>query len=74
MMRLLDHFINESTEVTDVYNSVTGITHEREFFDHEKFARLIVQNCIRSFGQTRTEPSLEIYCLQRLGIEDEQST
>lgn len=68
-MRLLDHFINESTEVTDVYNSVTGITHEREFFDHEKFARLIVQQSIICFGQTRTEPSLEEFCLKRLGIE-----
>lgn len=68
-MRLLDHFINESTEVIDVYNSLTGITHEREFFDHEKFAQLIVQSCIRSFGQTRTEPSLEAFCLKQLGIE-----
>lgn len=60
-MKLLDHFINEcTTEEKDGF----------KYFDREKFARLITQHNIRCFGQTRTEPSLETYCLQRLGIEE----
>ena len=43
-----------------------------ETFDKEKFARLIVQECIWAFGETRTEPSLEKYILDRLGIDHER--
>ena len=39
--------------------------------DLEKFAQLIVQECIWAFGETRTEPSLEKYILDRLGINNE---
>jgi hypothetical protein len=42
-----------------------------ETFDKEKFARLIVLECIRAFGETRTEPSLEKYILDRLEINHE---
>ena len=42
-----------------------------ETFDKEKFARLIVQECIWAFGKTRTEPSLEKYILDRLEINHE---
>ena len=42
-----------------------------ETFDKQKFARLIVQECIWAFGETRTEPSLEKYILDRLGINHE---
>jgi hypothetical protein len=37
----------------------------------EKFAELIVRECIWAFGETRTEPSLEKYILDRLGINNE---
>jgi hypothetical protein len=37
----------------------------------EKFAELIVQECIWAFGETRTEPSLERYILDQLGINNE---
>jgi hypothetical protein len=37
----------------------------------QKFARLIVQECIWAFGETRTEPSLERYILDRLDINNE---
>lgn len=40
-------------------------------FDKEKFARLIVQECIWAFHETRTEPSLEKFILDRLGINNE---
>jgi len=36
---------------------------------NEKFAELIVQECIRAFGETRTEPSLEKFILDRLGAD-----
>jgi hypothetical protein len=36
---------------------------------NEKFAELIVQECIWAFGETRTEPSLEKFILDRLGAE-----
>jgi len=39
--------------------------------DPEKFALLIVRQCIRAFHETRTEPSLEKYILDRLGINNE---
>ena len=35
---------------------------------YARFAELIVQECIWAFGETRTEPSLEKYILDRLGI------
>jgi hypothetical protein len=41
----IQEFILEATVTTDVYNPDTGITHYREFFDHEKFAELIVKEC-----------------------------
>jgi hypothetical protein len=41
----IQEFILEATVTTDVYNPDTGITHYREFFDHEKFAELIVREC-----------------------------
>ena len=37
----------------------------------KKFAQLIVQECIWAFGETRTEPSLEKYILDRLGVNHE---
>jgi hypothetical protein len=42
-----------------------------ETFDKERFTRLIVLECIRAFGETRTEPSLEKYILDRLGLNHE---
>ena len=43
----IQEFILEATVTTDVYNPDTGITHYREFFDHEKFAELIVRECAK---------------------------
>jgi len=36
---------------------------------NKRFAELIVQECIWAFGETRTEPSLEKFILDRLGVE-----
>ena len=46
----------------------SGMVIPEEKLDVTKFARLIVQECIWAFGETRTEPSLEKYILDRLGI------
>ena len=46
MNERIQEFILQATETTDVYNPDTGITHYREFFDHEKFAELIVKECL----------------------------
>ncbi len=46
MNERIQEFILQATVTTDVYNPDTGITHYREFFDHEKFAELIVRECI----------------------------
>lgn len=42
---------------------------DRVTFDKEKFAALIVAQCVWAFGETRFEPSLEKYILTKLGIE-----
>ena len=36
----------QATDTVEIVNPDTGITHHREFFDKEKFAELIVQECI----------------------------
>jgi hypothetical protein len=46
MNERIQEFILQATVTTDVYNPDTGITHYREFFDHEKFAELIVKECL----------------------------
>jgi hypothetical protein len=46
MNKRIQEFILEATETVDVYNPDTGITHHRDFFDHEKFAELIAWECI----------------------------
>ena len=48
MNERIQEFILQATETTDVYNPDTGITHYREFFDHEKFAELIVVECAKA--------------------------
>lgn len=35
----------------------------------EEFAKMIVHECIRLFGVTRTEPSLEKFILERLEVK-----
>ena len=36
----------QATDTVEIVNPDTGITHHREFFDKEKFAELIVAECI----------------------------
>jgi hypothetical protein len=41
----IQEFILQCTETVPFVNEDSGITHHREFFDHEKFAELIVKEC-----------------------------
>ena len=38
---------------------------------YQEFAKMIVQECIYLFGVTRTEPSLEKFIFDRLGVKYE---
>jgi len=37
----------QATDTVEIVNPDTGITHNREFFDKEKFAELIVRECAK---------------------------
>lgn len=37
----------QCTDTVEIYNDVTGITHQREFFDKERFVKLIVAECLQ---------------------------
>jgi hypothetical protein len=56
MNERIQEFILQATETTDVYNPDTGITHYRDFFDHEKFAELIVKECASELIRWKDEP------------------
>lgn len=45
MNDIIKTFEAQCTDTVEIYNDVTGITHEREFFDKERFAELIVREC-----------------------------
>jgi len=42
--------IEQATDTIEIVNPDTGITHYREFFDKEKFAELIVRECVQVGG------------------------
>jgi hypothetical protein len=46
MNERIQEFILQCTDTIEVVNEDSGITHHREFFDHEKFAELIVGECL----------------------------
>jgi hypothetical protein len=70
--------IEQATDTIEIVNPDTGITHYREFFDKEKFAELIVQECIDIIapytvrmsrpGEEYLHPILEIK--QHFGVEE----
>jgi len=39
----------QATDVIEIVNPDTGVTHSREFFDKEKFAKLIIIECAGLF-------------------------
>jgi hypothetical protein len=46
MNERIRQLIEQATDTIEIVNPDTGITHYREFFDKEKFAELIVQQCV----------------------------
>ena len=46
MNEQIEQLALQATDTIEIVNPDTGITHNREFFDKEKFALLIVQECI----------------------------
>ena len=46
MNERIRQLIEQATDTIEIVNPDTGITHYREFFDKEKFAELIVKECL----------------------------
>jgi hypothetical protein len=46
MNERIEQLALQATDTIEIVNPDTRITHNREFFDKEKFALLIVQECI----------------------------
>jgi hypothetical protein len=75
MNERIQEFILQATVTTDVYNPDTGITHYREFFDHEKFAELIVAECTTVIEQNLFQGigwNTSRAVRRHFGIEDEE--
>ena len=41
----IQELIKQCTDIVEIVNPDTNITHHREFFNKEKFAELIVREC-----------------------------
>jgi hypothetical protein len=50
MNERIEQLALQSTDTIEVVNPDTGITHNREFFNKEKFAQLIVGECIKTLA------------------------
>ncbi len=72
MNERIQEFILQATVTTDVYNPDTGITHYREFFDHEKFAELIVRECCSAIrlDDAFNGGKFQRTILQHFGVEE----
>ncbi len=47
MNERIKELAEQATDTVEIVNPDTGITHHREFFDKEKFAELIVRECMK---------------------------
>ena len=70
MNEQIEQLAEQATSIVEMVGP-EGYTSSYAKFDREKFALLIVRQCIRAFHETRTEPSLEKFILDRLGINNE---
>ena len=69
MNERIEQLALQSTDTIEVVNPDTGITHNREFFNKEKFAQLIVQECIRiDVENPDAAPGVEI--AKHFGVEE----
>jgi hypothetical protein len=51
MNERIKKLIEQATDIVEIVNPESGITHHREFFDKEKFAELIVRECANVANQ-----------------------
>ena len=77
MNERIKSLIEQCTDLVEVTNPDTDITHTREFFDKEKFAQLIVQDCIAMieneaalYSQPTWAFELTLDIKERFGIEE----
>ena len=55
MNERIRQLIEQATDTIEIVNPDTGITHYREFFDKEKFAELIVRECVEQIISKGTD-------------------
>lgn len=55
------------------YTKIHKLVIPDEKLDVTKLTKLIIRECIWAFGETRTEPNLETYILDRFGIINERT-
>ena len=65
----------QATDTIEVVNPDTGITHNREFFDKEKFAQLIVRECswtvrMTEFGDNMTQEQIARHIEDHFRVEE----
>jgi hypothetical protein len=56
MSNRIQELIEKATENVEVVNPDTGISHTREFFDKDKFAQLLIQDCCQAIQEWKKEP------------------
>ena len=73
MNERIRQLIEQATDTIEIVNPDTGITHYREFFDKEKFAELIVRECMKlnskELSITAIERLLPLY-EEHFGVEE----
>lgn len=52
----IKELVSQATDTIEVVNPISGITHHREFFDQEKFIRLIVLDACSVLENWKKEP------------------
>lgn len=56
MNERIQELIKQATDIVEVTNPDTDITHQREFFDHVKYTELILQECSKVILEWKKEP------------------
>jgi tRNA A37 threonylcarbamoyladenosine dehydratase len=72
MNERIKELAEQATDTVENVNPDTGITHHREFFDKEKFAQLIVQECasmVDLYGRWVLYDKLAVKIKKHFGVE-----
>ncbi len=70
MTKRIQDLADLATDTVEVYNPDTGITHHREFFDKEKFAKLIVRECADFLKDTLDDHFAAEQLEDHFGVEE----